>query len=126
MGIYIRVGNERQLKPKTAVVYIRTASAENALALSEKQLNLIKEYAALNNIEIKFVFKDLGVSGLNYYCQKGLYSSLDKVRKERIDYVLISEPSRISRNMNYYIAFEKELRRLGTKVVSVSNAKEAI
>ena len=50
---YIRVGNERQLlKEKNAVVYIRTASSEGAREEAEAQLELIRDFASLNNIKI--------------------------------------------------------------------------
>lgn len=124
---YIRVGNERQLsKQRTAVVYIRTASSEGALEHSEEQLNLIKEFASLNNIKIKYIYKDLGVSGINRYYQKGLDNLLDVVKHNKIDFVLVTEPSRISRSINDYTAIETKLWRIGTHILPISNVKGLI
>lgn len=111
-------------RKKTAVVYIRSASSENALEHSEEQLYLISKFAVLNDIRIEFVFKDLGVSSLNYYSQEGLYSSLNEIRNNKIDYLLIAEPSRISRKPYIYTAFQEELERFGTQILPVSIVKE--
>ena len=123
---YMRVGNEKQLGQKTAVVYIRTVSSESSLEHSEAQLKSIKEFAETNNIKIKFVYKDLCVSSFNSYYQKGLDELLDKVENSKIDYVLVTDHSRISRNPSTYISVENRLLRTGAQILPISKAKGSL
>ena len=125
MHSYFEKANEtNSTDRKTAGVYIRSASSENSLEHSKEQLYLISKFALLNDIKIEFVFEDLGVSSLNYYYQDGLYSSLIEIRNNKIDYLLIADPSRISRKPYIYAAFQDELDKFGTRILPISNVEE--
>lgn len=120
---YIRVGNERQLlKDKTAVAYIRTCREISSEEL-EAQRKKIMDYAEANSIKIKYVYEDLGVPAFKYY-QKGLVELYNKVYNDKIDFVLVTDLARISRNIEHFKSFEEKLWRIGTHILPISTTKE--
>ena len=107
---------------KNVVIYLRSATNEqasnqNCLAIQEQKL---KNYCAINRLNIMKIFKDEHTSGLSF--DRPAYSQLKRFvqnGKKKIDGVLFTNWTRFSRNMRNAYDEITILRSLGIEVNSI-------
>jgi DNA invertase Pin-like site-specific DNA recombinase len=81
--------------PSRAAQYVHI-STEHQQYSPEKQLNIIRQYAADHNMEIVQVYSDHGRSGLNIAGRDGLNQLMGNVENKRVDFtsLLVYDVSR--------------------------------
>lgn len=85
-----------------------------------KQTDELKEFAARNNIEVRYIFEEK-VSGLKD--DRIEFQKLEKLTKEEIDIVLVWELSRLSRRS---IFIQQVVKDFAAKGISVFTKKEGL
>ncbi|MEC0664826.1 recombinase family protein [Priestia flexa] len=76
------------------VAYVRTANRKNKDASLLIQTEMIKAYIAQNNWQLDSIYTDIG-SGIGM--NKNLLKMIEDAQQEKIDVIIASDPSRISR-----------------------------
>ena len=84
----------------------------------EKQVERLKQYAETNGYIVTSVTAVSGISGLNN--RESLQSMIEMAETNDFDAILVTDSSRISRDMVTYMEFVKELEKHGKTVVCMS------
>lgn len=117
------MANSDQNKSSTAIVYLRTASTEQAdhSAALERQWDVCKDYARERGLRIVGTYTDAGVSGLSPR-RPALDSIMDELPLGRTCYLITADETRLSRSIALQLALELQLGRYGVKLVVASQA----
>lgn len=102
------------------VIYVRCSTkqqANNGFSLSYQQ-NIGIEYASSNNLNIKGVFVDRGISGKYRYNRKSLENALNSLSGG--DIFWIYSITRLTRSMTDFFDIKKEIENKGAKLISHS------
>lgn len=95
--------NKNDIKMKTSVIYARVSSVGDRQS-TERQVNDLQRYAAANNIEVAKVFEE-HISGAKKNEERPvLIECLEFSIKNGIDVLLLSELSRLGRNVDEVLA----------------------
>ena len=88
--------------------YIRVSSNKQVSEGSSlfNQKNMIEDYCIRNNYELLDILNDEGVSGLKRN-RNGLNDLLDKIKKYKVDMVVVYSLSRLGRKMKDVIKYKK-------------------
>jgi len=92
--------------------YIRCSTNKQDL---ESQENLLKNWAAKNNEEIK-IYRDFAISGKTTE-REGITQLLQAADKKEIDGVVVVELSRIGRSVGFIHTTIEKLNKMGIKVI---------
>ncbi len=103
-AIYVRVSTEEQAKEGYSI---------------SAQINLLAEYAKLNNFEIYNIYKDEGLSGRTNN-RPALNQMLNDAKNKSFDVVLVWKISRLSRNLKNLLNIVDILECLGISFISQS------
>ncbi len=103
---------------REAYIYIRATSSSELK--DERQKRIIHNYAKANNIRITNIFVDRGISTKSLE-RPGLKALLKAAIEKPVDCVIVSNYSRISRNIIDYRATGDLLAVLGISLVAVEN-----
>lgn len=108
---------------KEAVTYIRTAQmgANGKLSLG-KQEGDIRSYCEQNGYELVKVFSDEGVSGISKHNTTEFSNMIGFIGKNNIDALIISEVSRISRQINNFMGIVSCLTSMNCRVLSLKDS----
>lgn len=105
----------------TAAAYLRVSTedqaAENAYGLNA-QKETIEKYCEANDIEIVATFQDTVSGGL--HDRPGLLELLEKAKSGEIAKVIVAKLDRLSRDAMYALWCEKEFRKYGVELISIS------
>lgn len=110
---------------KTAAVYLRVSTNDQAEHSPDSQLREIKNYAARHNIIIdpKHIYTDTGISGRNAKKRPAFQKMVAaaKGKPSPFDTILIWKYSRFARNQEESILYKSLLRKeCGVEVVSIT------
>jgi site-specific DNA recombinase len=107
---------------KKAILYIRVSTdeqAEHGCSLPDQEIKL-KKYCKANNIEVAAVYQD------DYTAKAGFdrpgYNKLRQflvIQKKSINYILVTQWSRFSRNMYEALGEMKRLKEMGVEVNAI-------
>ena len=102
--------------------YIRVSTHDQEEISPDSQENLLREYAARNNIVILKIFSDLGISGRKAEKRPGFQEmvGLAKGSDHPVDLILVWKFSRFARNQEESIVYKSLLSKNSVDVVSVS------
>lgn len=106
---------------RIAVGYVRTATkgqTQDSISIASQERK-IKEYCRKNNIELKRIFKDEGMSGVKLD-RPALNQLLTFVKHDRVDMVVCSDIDRLSRNVQYYLTVKSILEKQKIEIVTLS------
>lgn len=87
--------------------YVRTNSGKNKEISLQKQTGIIEDFIDQNNWYLDSVYADVG-SGNNI--NKNFLKMIEDAQQEKINVIIVSDPSRISRNSNYLSNMVEKLR----------------
>jgi len=106
---------------KNAYGYTRTATAKQTKESNaiEWQSRAIRKYCKKNKIQLFGIFADIAKSGLNLN-RPGIKKMLRQITKKPVDFVVISDSDRLSRNKTDYYHIKKDLAQNKTYVLSVA------
>jgi DNA invertase Pin-like site-specific DNA recombinase len=114
-------GTATETKSNFAVVYLRTASIDQADVRNglRSQQRICEDFARSSGLHITRVYADAGFSGL-----AGRRPSLDRMLSDLSSrwtpYVVVADPARLARNQTLSLALELQLGRYGTQLISAS------
>ena len=117
-------GTTTETKSNFAVVYLRTASIDQADVRHglESQQRICEDFARHSGLHITHIYADAGFSGL-----AGRRPSLDRMLSDLSSYwtpyVVVADPARLARNQTLSLALELQLGRYGTQLISASAAR---
>ena len=84
----------------------------------DKQVESLTQYAETNGYTVTSVTAVSGISGLHN--KDSLQPIIDMAKTDDFDSILITEPSRISRDSVIYMEFVNELRKYGKTLECIS------
>lgn len=107
---------------KTVIGYVRSATVNqngesDSLETQEKQ---IKNYCKEKGVEITGVFIDSNKSGANLE-RPALNQMLELINRGKVNNVICTDRSRLSRNMQDYLKLNKVIKRRGVAVKFIHN-----
>jgi DNA invertase Pin-like site-specific DNA recombinase len=117
-AVYIRVGTEKQLSPKTTALYCRTAVADDinmALQISE-----LHRYAEINDYSVCTAFHDNGVSGVTLD-RPGLSEMVKQIIDGEIERVIIRDIARLSRSIIQFHELTDLFEMYGVELISMTD-----
>lgn len=105
-----------------AALYIRVSTEEQATEGQSvsAQIETLKQYCTLYNIEIVNIYKDLGISGKETKNRPGLANLLRDARESKFNIVLVWKISRLSRNLKDLLFILDEFEKLNIVFSSYS------
>ncbi|WP_062351182.1 recombinase family protein [Bacillus kwashiorkori] len=87
--------------------YVRTSNGKNKEDSLQKQTGIIEDFIVQNNWYLDSVYADIGLgSNIN----KNFIKMIEDAQQEKIDAIIVSDPSRISRNSDYLSFIIEKLR----------------
>ncbi len=102
---------------KNCAIYARVSShKQNKRSDLDRQIELLKDYANLNNLKLIRIYKDIG-SGLNTN-RKGLWHLIQDSKKNQFFTILINFKDRLTRFGYKYI--EKYLSEFNVKMIFIN------
>lgn len=109
---------------QTAAAYVRVSTDKQDEYSLDSQLRLIRDYAAVHDMEVpkEFVFVEDGVSG-RYARKRPAFQDMIALAKDKtkpFSVILVWKFSRFARNQEESIVYKSMLSRLGVEVVSIS------
>jgi len=116
---------DKSMQTKTCVIYTRTATqtgldAPNSLRAQE---SLCKKRAKKNGLVVLDVFEDECESWLSPFREglNGMIECLMRKKKEKapVDFVLVSDMSRVSRDILDWLIIAQDIESCGTKIRSI-------
>jgi len=114
---------------KRCVIYTRCASAHikgEAILEQEKQCHAyIKNYANNGWVFVEKIYRDNGVSGMSLN-HLGLNQLIDDAKKQKFDYIVMTCPSRLSRQLRDFEYIHETLFGLGIEIHYAQNEVEDI
>lgn len=106
---------------KKAFGYVRTATkVASEFNSIENQTKLIKDYCEKNNIELVKVYSDPAKSGIKPN-RPALHRLLRKVDKTQANFIVITEPDRLSRSVSEFLTIKSLLRKAGVEILTVNH-----
>ena len=108
---------------KTAVIYTRS-TAKNDAAI-QSQIILCKTFALKNDFKILHIYSDFNKSGIGKK-QPVLCKLLNDIKSCEWDTVLISDPSRLSKDPLEYFKLQFNLNMAGKRIITVIEQKEVL
>lgn len=105
-----------------AALYIRVSTEEQALEGQsvDAQLEILKQYCQLYNIQIYNIYRDLGISGKSASNRPGLMLMLSDASKGKFNMVLVWKISRLSRSLKDLLLIIDQLEHYGIVFCSYS------
>lgn len=107
---------------KMAIVYCRSATKDeknSADKLKEQQDKCLQKAKEDDYKKVKVITETASGTSLK---RRGLQKLIELVKKNKISSVYITEPSRLSRNINDYFTLTDLLRKQNVKVVIANSA----
>lgn len=102
-------------------IYARAASSDNIEEKLSLQLQELIDYCHKRGYIKSRVFVDRGVSGISPLTSRAAAKEmLEELPKYAVDAIIVSDVSRISRNVADYFAFRKDMRDKGVSVIVVN------
>lgn len=108
---------------KTAIAYTRVASPENAIENFQNQIQVIRDFARQQDMEITEIYQDQAPSSGERWAFSKMIRAI-KFGEIKPDYIYISDWSRFSRDPAQLHAFCNELNEFDVKIISVSPPHE--
>lgn len=107
-------------KPK-CISYCRVSTAEQRdnLSIETQQIKILEKVEELGGYLVEDSYIDNGISGTTMH-RPGLQSLLVRCAKKDVDYLVVQDSSRISRNTFEYLYIKSELKKFGVKVIPLS------
>ena len=106
---------------KRVFIYARAAGSENIEENLSLQLQELIDYCHKHGYITSRVFVDRGVSGISPITSRAATQEmLEELPKYAVDAIVVSDVSRISRNIADYFAFRKDMRDKGISVIVVN------
>lgn|SRR5699024_1304610 len=87
--------------------YVRTNNGKNKEVSLQKQTGIIEDFIVQNNWYLDSVYADIG---LGNNINKDFIKMIEDAQQEKIDAIIVSDPSRISRNSDYLSFIIEKLR----------------
>lgn len=100
------------------VIYARYSSHAQKDVSIEQQIEVGREYAAANNIEIVGIYEDRAVTGKTDK-RKDFQRMIRNAEKKQFQVVIAYKSNRIARNMLHALAYEDKLSKYGIRVAYV-------
>lgn len=101
------------------VAYFRTANREDNYTSLLIQMEMIKDFIAQNNWQLDSVYADIGF-GIDM--NENLHKMVEDAKQGKIDVIIVSDPARISRNLDYLSNIFRKLREQNkVHIVTVDN-----
>jgi putative resolvase len=114
------IGGQKELE-KNCAIYCRVSShKQNKRGDLDRQVELLKNYAKLNDFKLIRTYKDVG-SGLNTN-RKGLWRLIQDSKKSRFSVILINYRDRLTRFGYKYL--EKYLSEFNVKIICVNKLED--
>jgi len=108
--------NSQKKIDKNWSIYAKVSShKQNKRSDLDRQIDLLKDYANLNNLKLISIYKDIG-SGVNIN-RKGLWHLIQDSKKNQFSTILINFKDRLTRFGYRYI--EKYLSEFNVKIIYV-------
>lgn len=116
--IYTRCSTKEQLASRPrAIGYVRSATPELGQTNSvEVQAGKIIKYCRENNMELNCIFVDAGKAGTDANRQ-GLVSLVEAVERKIAQCVLVSDSSRIARDLLLFQYIKRDIENNGAKLI---------
>lgn len=96
--------------------YVRINNGKNKEVSLQKQTGIIEDFIDQNNWNLASVYADVG-SGNNI---KSFLKMIEDAQREKINVIIVSDPSRISRNSDYLSnVFEKLREEYKIRIITV-------
>lgn len=107
-------------RPK-CLYYARVSTAEQRdnLSIETQQTKCLEKIEELGGYPAENCYIDNGISGTSMH-RPGLQSLLTRTTKKDIDYLVVQDSSRISRNTYEYLYIKSELKKHGVKIIPLS------
>jgi site-specific DNA recombinase len=107
---------------KTGIIYCRVSSKEQVEGTSlEMQERLCRDYAKKNGIEVLQIFVDKGESAKTINRPEFLKAiKLCSDKKHPVEFFIVYKIDRFARNQNDHVSVQAILKRVGTKLRSVT------
>lgn len=106
----------------TTIGYVRVSTqrqAEEGISL-EMQVHKIRQYCALNDLELIGIYGDPGISGKSVKGRAGIQAIMELVRRKRIDAVVTYSLSRLARNTIEALETAQMMDRAGVSLHSLT------
>lgn len=107
---------------KTAIGYIRVSTNMQVDGYSlDGQERDIKKYCKYQEIKLKKVFRDEGISGSNMDKRDGLKEAIEYAKENSIDYLIVWKLSRLTRNMVDLVNILNKLEEENIAIYSIAD-----
>jgi len=115
-------------RPKTAVIYIRVASApqnhsESSDSATNRQVGVCTSAAEARGLQITDTFSDVGASG-NATRRIGFYNLIQHPKTSPTDYVIVADHTRLGRGHSTFQVLMTEIEGTGAQLL-VANEVDA-
>lgn len=110
---------------KTAVIYVRVSTedqAEHGFSLEGQKDECYKKARELG-VEKAEVFADEGISG-SILDRPALVAAIDKLKREKINFFICLDTSRLSRNLRHTLFLVNDIRECGAEAVFIKDSFE--
>lgn len=109
---------------KTAYGYARVASTivTNRGSSIAGQEEAISDYCRKNKIKLLNTFSDFAKSGIKLN-RPALMSLLKSIRKTSVNYLIVTELSRLTKNTKDYLFLKLQLKTVGVEILTVNSPR---
>ena len=101
-----------------AVIYARYSSDHQNPISIDKQIDICKEFAKVNDYNVIDIYSDAGITGTDDK-RPGFQAMIQDSKIEKFKYVIVYDYSRFSRDIEQQLYYERLLKSKGISIKSV-------
>jgi site-specific DNA recombinase len=95
---------------------------DNGLSLETQKTQILKKIEELGGELAEPIFEDGGITGTSIEKRPAIQALMARCAKKDIDYIVVQDSSRISRNTLEYLVIKQTLKQYGTAIVPLTGA----
>ncbi|HRN70713.1 MAG TPA: recombinase family protein [Candidatus Woesebacteria bacterium] len=98
---------------------------DNGLSLETQKTQILKKIEELGGVLAEEIYEDGGITGTSIEKRPAIQALIARCAKGDIDYIIVQDSSRISRNTLEYLVIKQTLKKYGTTVIPLTGAISA-
>ena len=102
-----------------------TDQRDNGLSLETQKTQILKKIEELGGELAEDIYEDGGITGTSIEKRPAIQALMARCAKGDIDYVIVQDSSRISRNTLEYLVIKQTLKQYGTTIIPLTGAINA-
>lgn len=97
----------------------------NGLSLETQKTKILEKVEELGGVLAEEIYEDPGITGTSIDKRPAIQAMMARCAKGDIDYIIVQDSSRISRNTLEYLVIKQTLKKYGTTIIPLTGAISA-